>query len=382
MLCISITRSPGPAKRICTPSLPERNQRTPLLELKGNQKLPIKPNQGFGGGWDTLGPSTTSQSQAWRDSEFLLPEDICEELDEGLLKELDDLCEDQTKKQVKTATEPISPPIKLPLRSLMPSYSASGNMGTLHSEVSRLGSPIFVKPSSEQTVQVLSTPQMSTCRAEIFQEPKSVSYVHNPATCPDSAQCDDMAHPLSMECLTTAQTGVAGESLPSEARHLEELLAVTHQALVPTANLNCPHAEDTKSTALVSLAMPLSAPRAPFSNSECGDPRLTAGMRNGPACDTPLVASSLKDLPEYLRNLNESQREAALCDTSKPLLILAGPGSGKVSQPSHILFPKCELLTAVSSITCFCYFCHWLCTSLFSDFYNGCTAADITERGT
>ncbi|CAK9219309.1 unnamed protein product [Sphagnum troendelagicum] len=37
------------------------------------------------------------------------------------------------------------------------------------------------------------------------------------------------------------------------------------------------------------------------------------------------------EMPEYLRTLNATQREAALSDTSKPLLILAGPGSGKTS---------------------------------------------------
>jgi hypothetical protein len=39
------------------------------------------------------------------------------------------------------------------------------------------------------------------------------------------------------------------------------------------------------------------------------------------------------EMPEYLRTLNATQREAALSDTSKPLLILAGPGSGKVQLP-------------------------------------------------
>jgi len=37
------------------------------------------------------------------------------------------------------------------------------------------------------------------------------------------------------------------------------------------------------------------------------------------------------EMPEYLRTLNATQREVALSDTSKPLLILAGPGSGKTS---------------------------------------------------
>ncbi|XP_020095441.1 ATP-dependent DNA helicase SRS2-like protein At4g25120 isoform X2 [Ananas comosus] len=34
---------------------------------------------------------------------------------------------------------------------------------------------------------------------------------------------------------------------------------------------------------------------------------------------------------EYLRSLNDAQREAACCDTAVPLMIIAGPGSGKTS---------------------------------------------------
>lgn len=37
------------------------------------------------------------------------------------------------------------------------------------------------------------------------------------------------------------------------------------------------------------------------------------------------------EAPSYLQTLNECQKEAALSDTHKPLLILAGPGSGKTS---------------------------------------------------
>ncbi|KAG6544381.1 hypothetical protein Mapa_014215 [Marchantia paleacea] len=75
--------------------------------------------------------------------------------------------------------------------------------------------------------------------------------------------------------------------------------------------------------------------------------------------NTPLV-SELGSSPEalvkqrvpgYLQNLNTSQREAAASDTTKPLLILAGPGSGKtstmVARLIHLLEegiePKCVL---------------------------------------
>lgn len=48
------------------------------------------------------------------------------------------------------------------------------------------------------------------------------------------------------------------------------------------------------------------------------------------SCSSGASSISASDtLPAYLQSLNETQREAATSDISKPLLILAGPGSGK-----------------------------------------------------
>eukprot|EP01018_Ginkgo_biloba_P005195 Gb_06418 [translate_table: standard] len=47
------------------------------------------------------------------------------------------------------------------------------------------------------------------------------------------------------------------------------------------------------------------------------------------SCD--LSISTSEPLPAYLQSLNDTQREAATSDISKPLMILAGPGSGKTS---------------------------------------------------
>lgn len=50
------------------------------------------------------------------------------------------------------------------------------------------------------------------------------------------------------------------------------------------------------------------------------------------SCSSDASSISASDtLPTYLQSLNETQREAATSDISKPLLILAGPGSGKTS---------------------------------------------------
>lgn len=45
----------------------------------------------------------------------------------------------------------------------------------------------------------------------------------------------------------------------------------------------------------------------------------------------PNTSSEEEGLPSYLRKLNRSQKEAVLTDVDRPLLVLAGPGSGKTS---------------------------------------------------
>nr|CAD1818520.1 unnamed protein product [Ananas comosus var. bracteatus] len=48
--------------------------------------------------------------------------------------------------------------------------------------------------------------------------------------------------------------------------------------------------------------------------------------------DGPLSDDSVpQKYHEYLRSLNDAQREAACCETAVPLMIIAGPGSGKTS---------------------------------------------------
>lgn len=41
---------------------------------------------------------------------------------------------------------------------------------------------------------------------------------------------------------------------------------------------------------------------------------------------------------EYLHSLNDRQREAACSDVAVPLMIVAGPGSGKVNIPVLLSF--------------------------------------------
>ena len=63
----------------------------------------------------------------------------------------------------------------------------------------------------------------------------------------------------------------------------------------------------------------------------------TPTMHASPLSSSSIVASQVSNCsldmePQYIRCLNKSQKEAVLSDTQKPLLILAGPGSGKVKQ--------------------------------------------------
>jgi hypothetical protein len=55
-----------------------------------------------------------------------------------------------------------------------------------------------------------------------------------------------------------------------------------------------------------------------------------------------------EEYSKYLESLNERQREAACTDVSTPLMIVAGPGSGKVFLNSaffNILFCLLEYRT-------------------------------------
>ncbi|MCO5600450.1 hypothetical protein L7F22_054563 [Adiantum nelumboides] len=64
---------------------------------------------------------------------------------------------------------------------------------------------------------------------------------------------------------------------------------------------------------------------------------VTAAMNCSPSssilesCSNEVSANSVKLMPSYLQALNDTQRKAVLSDIQKPLLILAGPGSGKTS---------------------------------------------------
>lgn len=58
--------------------------------------------------------------------------------------------------------------------------------------------------------------------------------------------------------------------------------------------------------------------------------QLNASGRDDPRASTPGSSTLNQSVPAHLQKLNSSQRDAATSDTTKPLLILAGPGSGKV----------------------------------------------------
>lgn len=88
-----------------------------------------------------------------------------------------------------------------------------------------------------------------------------------------------------------------------------------------------------------------------------------------------------KAYSEYLESLNDRQREAACSDISVPLMIVAGPGSGKVyflvSMWTFMNSSYCVLVCAIDACNCL-----WvLCVVLYSDFNYGWARADASEGG-
>ncbi|KAL8152407.1 hypothetical protein V2J09_010167 [Rumex salicifolius] len=103
-----------------------------------------------------------------------------------------------------------------------------------------------------------------------------------------------------------------------------------------------------KSAEKVQEQVAVSSNRTQASNSNKPD-----GDLENPECVLPNTSSSesidvqmilnkdIKDMPEvylkYVGSLNDQQLEAACSDVSLPLIVVAGPGSGKGIGPSHIL---------------------------------------------
>ena len=319
---------------MCTPSLPNHRERTPLGELSGNIQVPNRPpqcgethscktptssiklcnNSTEGQCDDThdintealllknpLGSESRQQQIRTQDSVVTLQDDICEVFDSQLLRELDDFCNKQPKKPSNAYQELSDSPFRIASRldttdSFSPSRGCSLQNDVIKTESLGLST---TKTSGEQPAKQSTT----------------VSHVTNAFPCR-----------LPIECVASSIT---------------EKLISAEQATV---------SEDTEcllnsatTTELISAAYLATEPNPSRANSGCSDVTVTQPLiapstsNRAAVCDT--------DLPEHLRKLNESQREAALSDTFKPLLILAGPGSGKV----HLIFTLSFQMNSCSS---------------------------------
>ncbi len=232
---------------------------------------------------------------------------LCEEFDEELIQELDALCEKRSK-----------------------------------------GPHDGRKLSMGQELHSLSTHVSTVCWRGDLQERMLANYIPQ-----STAPCSDL--PLQFPGI--AQFGNVTSTLPgSEDLAVRNtcprspclLLDLADQALLSPIHAPGPNLANPKSPtsfATPSAAIVTSVSKCPPTGT-AASPVLVQGVLVSRA-GSP---SPPTEMPEYLRTLNATQREVALSDTSKPLLILAGPGSGKVQLPYLIWLGHQKHSTCILSL--------------------------------
>lgn len=315
---------------MCIPTWPGKGERKPLGVLSGNNLLPIfntgaartspttcfdikdaDSGEAFFDGSRTMQPSipapavdvlSNERSPMDKDFGFVLSQDICEVFDEETLRELDDIC--------KNAAAP-----------------ASGEFSV---------KPCPMTASRDHPVVPLSGVTQDELLDVEMRAPEW----------PASSACLSVAESVSVSSRPLANFISAGGGLGEEptnagASALNELLVVTDEGpanLRDTqySTLDSKTTADRVSPAVSKLNFSLASMNPLSSGVSVAQPS-TAVAVDGTTCDS--------GLPDFLKKLNATQLEAATSDTLKPLLILAGPGSGKVRPHTSWI----EILTMVLS---------------------------------
>ncbi len=241
--------------------------------------------------------SSTAGKNIWRlptdgdnSLQSCFTERLCEEFDEELIQELDALCEKRSK-----------------------------------------GSHDGRKLSMGQELHSLSTHVSTVCWRGDLQKRMLANCMPQSTT-----PCSDL--PLQFPGI--AQFGNVTSTLPASEdlavrntcpRSPCPLLDLADQALLSPIHAPGPNLANPKnptSVATPSLAIVTSESKCPPTSTAASPVNVQGARVTRAGSPSPPT-----EMPEYLRTLNATQREAALSDTSKPLLILAGPGSGKVQLP-------------------------------------------------
>lgn len=68
-----------------------------------------------------------------------------------------------------------------------------------------------------------------------------------------------------------------------------------------------------------------------YEESSCSTGDQACGTKRSCESENKLTESMPEEYAKYIQSLNDKQKEAACSDTSIPLMIVAGPGSGKVN---------------------------------------------------
>lgn len=328
---------------MCIPTPPDKRERTPLGILSENNLLPnfqsgaarnssmtcfnlksTASGEAFSDGSSKMQPSVPfptldvlSKECVPRDKDFkyVLPGDICEDFDEEILREIDDICKKQSKCPITAAAASIESPVKLVSRPC-----STNSRFSLHDPV--------VLQSGVPEDGLLDLKMRAPER-------------------PASSACSSVTESVSVfsrapEHFASAGGGLGGEPTVAGEAALDELLIVTDEDFVNPRETQF----STVDSITTAEGIPPAVSKLNFS------PAKVIAASSGRSVAQPLTAAAIDkntcdiDLPDYLKKLNESQRDAAMSDTLKPLLILAGPGSGKVRPQNS----WAELVTVLSVI--------------------------------
>ena len=313
---------------MCIPTLPDRQERKPFGNLSENKLLqnlqsgvahafPMKCSDFKNVSCEIASSDGLSKMQTPflypvpdsssrecifrdRDSHYILPDDICDDFDEEILRELDDVLKKQNKCPIQAPAAPVDSTFK--------SVSRPCSTGSCFS----LRDPIVLQSG-------VTLDELHDVKTRALEQPASF------------ARSSAMESASVSSCVphnfASAGGGLGGEPIIAKASTLEELLVIGDEDIsnprgtqYSTVESNITIAEGNSSA--ISELNSSSVRVIPASGSLSVAEPLIAVASEKTVCDT--------ELPDYLKKLNESQREAALSDTLKPLLILAGPGSGKV----------------------------------------------------
>ncbi|XP_057852719.2 ATP-dependent DNA helicase SRS2-like protein At4g25120 isoform X1 [Cryptomeria japonica] len=227
-----------------------------------------------------------------------------EEFDDAIFEEIDVLCKNRS--MLKQEVVSVSPPdISRESDATMPSVRLDAASASFTNSLSLDG------PIADRKDKLIS---MKACLAEVNFDNSSSAEISSNSSSPF----------VPSHAENAISAGVKIECKETHESQLEMLKLLVDTSIETGYACEASNSNEVQENSLIAL------------NETC---QLTSVHGSSTSTDSPNKSSSSavscvtasQTLPTYLQSLNDTQREAATSDISKPLMILAGPGSGKTS---------------------------------------------------